>query len=89
MYQSEAIHSVHIINLTFRTTTADLMKLFDKFGPIGDVHIPKDFRTGESKGFGFVRFFEENDMQAALSMDGTEVDGRVINVSKAQFAKGT
>ena len=42
-----------------RTTTDDLEGLFDKYGRIGDVYIPKDYRTKESRGFGFVRYFNK------------------------------
>ena len=43
----------------FRTTTDDLKGLFDKYGRIGDAYIPRDYRTKESRGFGFVRYFNK------------------------------
>ena len=48
-----------IMMLKHRTTTDDLEGLFDKYGRIGDVYIPKDYRTKESRGFGFVRYFNK------------------------------
>ena len=50
-------HQITIIK--HRTTTDDLEGLFDKYGRIGDVYIPKDYRTKESRGFGFVRYFNK------------------------------
>ena len=47
-------------NLTFRTTPDQLRKIFDKYGDIGDIYIPRDHRTKESRGFAFVRFYGED-----------------------------
>ena len=52
------LSSPHFSNF-LRTTTDDLEGLFDKYGRIGDVYIPKDYRTKESRGFGFVRYFNK------------------------------
>ena len=43
-----------VYNLPYDTTERDLTTLFDKYGKIGDVYIPMDFKT---KGFAFVRYF--------------------------------
>ena len=33
----------------------DLMPLFEKYGEVGDVYMPKERETGRSRGFAFVR----------------------------------
>ncbi|TQD89440.1 hypothetical protein C1H46_024975 [Malus baccata] len=41
------------------TTADDLFPLFDKYGKVVDVFIPRDRRTGDSRGFAFVRYRDE------------------------------
>ena len=48
--------SLKVDNLTYRTSADDIEYLFEKYGKIGDVFIPKDKFTRESRGFAFVRF---------------------------------
>ena len=51
--------SLKVDGLSHRSTTDDLESLFEKYGRIGDTYIPKDYRTKESRGFGFVRFYSK------------------------------
>ncbi|KAI3774576.1 hypothetical protein L1987_49135 [Smallanthus sonchifolius] len=78
-------YSLLILNTSFRTTADDLFPLFDKYGKVVDIFIPKDRRTGDSRGFAFVRYKYADEAQEAVDrLDGREVDGREITV---QFAK--
>lgn len=47
--------SLKVDNLTYRTTPDDLRRVFEKYGDVGDVYIPRDRWTRESRGFAFVR----------------------------------
>ncbi|KAJ6794511.1 serine/arginine-rich splicing factor SC35-like [Iris pallida] len=77
--------SLLVLNITFRTTADDLFPLFDKYGKVVDIFIPRDRRTGESRGFAFVRYkYPEEAQKAVEKLDGRNVDGRDIMV---QFAK--
>ncbi|ERN11388.1 serine/arginine-rich splicing factor SC35 [Amborella trichopoda] len=77
--------SLLVLNITFRTTADDLFPLFDKYGKVVDVFIPRDKRTGDSRGFAFVRYKYADEAQRAVEkLDGRNVDGREIMV---QFAK--
>ncbi|XP_051126441.1 serine/arginine-rich splicing factor SC35-like [Andrographis paniculata] len=77
--------SLLVLNITFRTTADDLFPLFDKYGKVVDVFIPRDRRTGDSRGFAFVRYKYQDEAQKAVEkLDGRVVDGREIMV---QFAK--
>ncbi|XP_058096789.1 serine/arginine-rich splicing factor SC35-like [Magnolia sinica] len=77
--------SLLVLNITFRTTADDLFPLFDKYGKVVDIFIPRDRRTGESRGFAFVRYKYADEAQKAVEkLDGRTVDGRDIMV---QFAK--
>ncbi|CAA0834261.1 Serine/arginine-rich splicing factor SC35 [Striga hermonthica] len=78
-------YSLLVLNITFRTTADDLFPLFDKYGKVVDVFIPRDRRTGDSRGFAFVRYKYQDEAQKAVEkLDGRVVDGREIMV---QFAK--
>ncbi|XXG70691.1 hypothetical protein AAC387_Pa07g0116 [Persea americana] len=77
--------SLLVLNITFRTTADDLFPLFDKYGKVVDIFIPRDRRTGDSRGFAFVRYKYADEAQKAVErLDGITVDGRDIMV---QFAK--
>eukprot|EP00252_Welwitschia_mirabilis_P023016 TRINITY_DN639_c0_g1_i5.p2 TRINITY_DN639_c0_g1~~TRINITY_DN639_c0_g1_i5.p2 ORF type:complete len:102 (+),score=27.03 TRINITY_DN639_c0_g1_i5:253-558(+) len=78
-------YSLLVLNITFRTTADDLFPLFDRYGKVVDIFIPRDKRTGESRGFAFVRYKYADEAQEAIDrLDGRNVDGRNIMV---QFAK--
>lgn len=78
-------YSLLILNITFRTSADDLFPLFDKYGKVVDIFIPRDRRTGDSRGFAFVRYKYADEAQKAVDrLDGRVVDGREITV---QFAK--
>ena len=53
---SSELFSVRIGDLPEDITDSDLKEVFDKWGKIGDVWIPKDHDTGRTRGFAFVRY---------------------------------
>lgn len=67
----------------------DLEDAFSKFGEIQDTYIPRDYRTGRNKMFGFVRYQHENEAkQAVEEADGVvELDGKKVDVSMATRGK--
>jgi splicing factor, arginine/serine-rich 2 len=66
-------------NLTYRTTAEDLRRVFERCGEVGDIYIPRDRNTRESRGFAFVRFYDKRDAEDALQeMDGRVLDGREL-----------
>lgn len=72
--------------MSYGTSTFDLKRLFEKYGDIGDVHIPRDRRTNQSRGFGFVRFYSVKDAEYAASrMDARRVNGRELRVTLAKY----
>ncbi|KAL0357076.1 UNVERIFIED_CONTAM: Serine/arginine-rich splicing factor SC35, partial [Sesamum calycinum] len=82
---ADITYSLLVLNVNFRTTADDLFPLFEKYGNVIDVFIPRDRRTGESRGFAFVRYMYKDEAQKAVDkLDGRVVDGREIAV---QFAK--
>ncbi|KAL0392345.1 UNVERIFIED_CONTAM: Serine/arginine-rich splicing factor SC35 [Sesamum radiatum] len=62
-------YSLLVLNITFRNYTYDggrLVSLFDKYGKVVDVFIPRDRRTGDSRGFAFVRYKYQDEAQKAV-----------------------
>jgi len=80
--------SLKVDNLTYRTRIEDLKDMFSKYGKVGDIYIPRNYRTQESRGFAFIRYFDTRDAEDALKrLNGELVDGREIRVSFAEHAR--
>lgn len=84
----EGMTSLKVDNLTYRTSPDTLRKVFDKYGRVGDVYIPRDRYTKESRGFAFVRFLDKRDAEDAMdAMDGALLDGRELRVQMARYGR--
>lgn len=70
-------------NLSYNMTDEQLNAAFAAFGTVISANIVFDKFSHRSKGFGFVEFETEEMAQAALSLDGSEQDGRNIAVKEA------
>ncbi|XP_064622321.1 serine/arginine-rich splicing factor 2-like isoform X2 [Lineus longissimus] len=80
--------SLKVDNLTYCTTVEDLRRSFEEFGEIGDVYIPRDRYSRESRGFAFIRFTQRKHAERAIhSLDGTKLDGRKITVQLAKYGR--
>jgi len=63
----------------------DMRELFAPYGELEDVKLIIDRMTGRSKGFGFVKFVNEEDAARALAeLNDKEVDGREIKITVAR-----
>jgi len=86
----DVMHSLKVDNLTYRTRVEDLRRCFEKFGPIGDIYIPRDQFSRSSRGYAFIRFSEKRDAEDALDhMDGADLDGREIRVQFARYGRAS
>ena len=64
-----------------------LVEGFKEFGEVVSAKVIKDHETGRSRGFGFVNFREQRDMEnAILKMDGQVLEGRDITVKRVRAA---
>lgn len=80
--------SLKVDNLSYRTSPEDLKPLFEKYGEVGDVYIPRDRFTKESRGFAFVRFYDKRDAEEAMDrLDGYVLDGREVRVQLARYGR--
>ncbi|XP_058080708.1 uncharacterized protein LOC131228877 [Magnolia sinica] len=72
-------------NLPFSCSTEDMLKIFQKYGRIAEVFLPFFPSTSKPRGYGFVRFFYEDDARAAMGvLDGQRIDGRQLFVKNAR-----
>jgi len=70
--------------LAWHTDENALRQKFEEFGAVEEAVVVKDRDTGRSRGFGFVRYGQEADAEAAINaMNNIEFDGRTIRVDKA------
>ncbi|BFG33402.1 hypothetical protein CerSpe_196760 [Prunus speciosa] len=77
--------SLLVRNLRHDCRPEDLRKPFGQFGTLKDVYLPKDYYTGEPRGFGFVQFVEPADAEEAkYQMDGQLLQGREVTVVFAE-----
>ena len=73
--------TLKVNGLTYRTIERDVERMFDRFGKINEVFIPKDKYSGKSRGFAFVRFFDKEDARDAYDdQNGRVHDGRRITI---------
>ena len=77
--------SLKVDNFPFSMTDADLRGIFSEYGDVKDCYIPKDRNTGQSRGFGFIRYASEEEVERAVKgVDGREVNNRQLRVQVAQ-----
>merc|ERR1712071_675802 len=57
--RSRDFFSIMVAALPDDITERELKKLFEKFGEIGDVFVPRFRDSNRGRGFAFVRFFEK------------------------------
>jgi len=71
--------------VSWSTTEDGLRRAFEQFGEVTEAKIITDRDTGRSRGFGFVTFVDSACAMTAISkLNGTELDGKTINVNEAQ-----
>lgn len=76
---------LYLGNLSTSTTDAKLNELLKAFGSPGPAVIIRDKGTGQSRGFGFVEFKNDDEARAAIAgLNGKEVDGQVLKVNEAR-----
>ena len=72
-------------NLSFEVTQGDLRAAFAVYGPVSSANVVMDRPNGESRGFGFVEMpWQVHAMAAIQGLNGTDLKGRRINVSRAR-----
>jgi RNA recognition motif-containing protein len=76
---------LYVGNLSFETSSENLQQLFAQAGTVESASVVEDRETGRSRGFGFVEMSSKEEGAAAIAQfNGTEVNGRALNVNEAK-----
>jgi cold-inducible RNA-binding protein len=75
---------LYVGNLPYNISDDQLQDMFAKFGTPDSARVITDRDTGQSKGFGFVEFSNDDQAKQALSLNGTEFGGRSLTVNEAR-----
>jgi cold-inducible RNA-binding protein len=75
---------LYVGNLPYNISDDQLRDMFAKFGTPDSARVITDRDSGQSKGFGFVEFNDDQQAREALSLNGTEFGGRSLRVNEAR-----
>ncbi|KAF9605279.1 hypothetical protein IFM89_015895 [Coptis chinensis] len=79
-----------IRNISLGARPEDLRIPFERFGPVKDVYLPKNYYTGEPRGFGFVKYRNAEDAaEAKHQMNHQVIGGREITIVYAEENRKT
>jgi len=77
--------SLLVRNIPRDCSAEDLRIPFERYGVVKDVYLPRDYYTGQPRGFGFVQFLEPRDAaEAQYCLDHQLISGREITVVFAE-----
>uniref|UniRef100_A0A0D6R594 RRM domain-containing protein n=1 Tax=Araucaria cunninghamii TaxID=56994 RepID=A0A0D6R594_ARACU len=72
-------------NISLDARPEDLRIPFERFGPVKDVYLPRNYYTGEPRGFGFVKYRNPDDAaEAKYHMNHQIIGGREITIVFAE-----
>ncbi|XP_028759864.1 serine/arginine-rich SC35-like splicing factor SCL28 isoform X1 [Neltuma alba] len=88
--RSPAPSGLLVRNLPLDARPEDLRGPFERYGPVKDVYLPKNYYTGEPRGFGFVKFrYAEDAAEAKQQLNHTVIGGREIRIVYAEENRKT
>ncbi|RHN64208.1 putative RNA recognition motif domain, nucleotide-binding alpha-beta plait domain-containing protein [Medicago truncatula] len=77
-------------NLPLDARPEDLRGPFERYGPVKDVYLPRNYYTGEPRGFGFVKYRHGEDAaEAKQQLNHTIIGGREIRIVFAEENRKT
>ncbi|MBY0229570.1 MAG: RNA-binding protein, partial [Gemmataceae bacterium] len=75
--------NIYVGNLSFQTTSDDLLQAFGAFGTVTKAQVVMDRETGRPRGFAFVEMSDGGDA-AIAAMNGAQLGGRTLTVNEAK-----
>ena len=76
---------LYVGNLSKQVTDAQLNDLAISFGTLVSANVAVERKSGESKGFGFIDFSNDDEAHAAITaLDGRDVNGQALKVDEAK-----
>lgn len=77
--------NIFVGNLSYQTSQDELHQAFSQYGSVERVNIVTDRETGQPRGFAFVEMTNRAEAEQAInSLNGTEMNGRALNVNEAR-----
>jgi len=78
-----------VLGLPWKTSEQELREYFEPFGEVLMAQVKKDIKTGQSKGFGFIRFSSYESQMRVLAqrhmIDGRWCDVKIPNSKEGQI----
>jgi len=85
---SDEVPAIRVSNISSAATQEDLQQLFEKFGRISRIHLGRDRKTNESRGFAFINYQSRDDAQKAIdTMNGYGYDHLILSVEWSENRK--
>ncbi|KAI0643600.1 hypothetical protein C8Q79DRAFT_915055 [Trametes meyenii] len=81
---SEGTKTIFVGKLSWNVDNDWLAQEFAECGEVTSARVQTDRNTGKSRGFGFVTFATSEAVEAAVSLNGKEIDGRAVNIDKSE-----
>jgi RNA recognition motif-containing protein len=78
------VKRIYVGNLPFSTSESEVREMFEQHGTVYSVNLITDRDTGRPRGFGFVEMDDSAAGNAINALNGTEIEGRTINVNEAR-----
>ncbi|ABA89737.1 RNA-binding protein [Syntrophotalea carbinolica DSM 2380] len=76
---------LYVKNLPPEITEEELRKLFSVAGKVSYIHMGKDTKSGQFRGYGYVKMASEAEAkEAVVCLDGARINDRYISVSIAK-----
>jgi RNA recognition motif-containing protein len=77
--------NIYVANIPFKSSEADLKKLFEQHGEVTSAKIVIDKMTNRSRGFGFVEMADSAAAKQAInSLNGSDFEGKALVVNEAR-----
>jgi hypothetical protein len=76
--------TIHVANLPYSVTAAELQNLFADCGKVASVRLPENKQTKQNRGFAFITMQDEKAARKALNYDGHRFYDRRLRVSLAE-----
>src|ERR1043166_278162 len=81
--------NIFVGNLDFAATESSVRSLFEPYGNVDRVNLVTDRDPGRSRGFAFVEMPDETQADKAINeLNGSNLDGRTLNVNEARPKTG-
>ncbi|KAI3522797.1 hypothetical protein L1887_00847 [Cichorium endivia] len=76
----ESPYKVYVGNLSWSVKPEDLRNHFSRFGNVISTRVLHDRKGGKNRVYGFLSFSTSAELEAAMSLNGTEFSGRILKL---------